>query len=494
MAICKRSVDGKIHRPHIFVFLPIGDEVRSDCRCKGKARGLMKAVRNGWIRALKGDAGGASNPRKIKSPTCPDMLVAIFQQHKFMTLGEMAETLDCRRLDDRRMAADAAWEMASRMCDLGDPRYPKWVADRELFRRAAFDILIGPAIARHSGDKPIRAIERIVAAVCARIARDWDPEQVSRPPDRGAMCLPADMPLEKKWNLTGPWSGGKRRSKTVVRMAAEIAVIEATGRPATEVDIVDTKKFGKAVYRRLDEAMALHILQSHSVAGKKGTDPIIETAVDAPSISLSTSIESPSIEPAKPISIAACSPSTDDGGEPASMNPSLAQSAVVDHAGENAMSAFLRPPRKCDAGTAKTEATQTAKTRIGSSSGDGESLHAFLPESSETEGKPGSADRSRGGSSNYLAVLQRLARISRTIVRTDDAGSVGPVAAGDAGRQQQATLHGEGNTAAVGPVAVSDEKPCFRLVESRSSLQIDHYRESRRSGTMMLLDMLRAPH
>lgn len=324
LAVCKRSVDGQIRRPHFLILLPVGDEVRGDRRCKGGARGLMRAVENGWIRALGGDPGGASNARKIKSPTSPKNLVGIFNQQQFLTLGELAEVLDCRRLDDRRAAADqagldikrsnsvfteaqdTAWTMVPRMCDMKDPRYPRWVSDRATFRTELFGILIGPAVARHSGDKPVRAIEKIVMAVCAKIARYWDPTKVSRPPDRGVMGLPADMPLageDGKWVASGKWSSAKVLSKTLTAMATEIAIIEASGRPATEVDLVATKRWSKTtVYKRFDDAMWLRNSQSTPVAGKKRTTPSIKSAIDPENIPTAHCFEpemivSPLIEP-----------------------------------------------------------------------------------------------------------------------------------------------------------------------------------------------------
>lgn len=320
MAVCKRSADGKIRKPHFLIFLPLGDEVRGDGRCKGRTRGLMHAVENGWIRALSGDAGGASNPRKIKNPTSPRMLVGIFNQSSFLTLGEMAETLDCSRPDDRRLAAErsgldekasnsiftethtAAWPKVAQLCDLGDARYLRWLADEELFAAGLFDVMMPFAMARNSGDKPLKAIEAIVWAVCRRVARDWDPHKVSRPPDRGVMGLPADMPLagkDGKWAASGKWSSAKIMCETIEAMADEIVLIESSGRAARPVDLIEAGWAKATVGRRFDAAMLLSFYRSQPVEGKKGTPHPVEVQEVDGAAGLPTIMSiSPSIEPA----------------------------------------------------------------------------------------------------------------------------------------------------------------------------------------------------
>jgi len=316
LAVCKRSADGKIRRPHFIILLPVGDEVRGDGRCRGEARGLMKAVEHGWIRALSGDFGGASNSRKIKSPTAPRNLVGIFNQHDFQTLNQMAETLDCSRPDYRRLAAEEAgldlrksnsvfddtreraWPMTARLCDLGDARYARWLDDEEEFANGLYAVLIDGAIMRHSGDKPVEAIERIVMAVSRRVARDWDPTQVSRPPDRGVIQLPPDMPIEEKWVLSGQRSSSMVLCHTIEEMADDIAKIEASGRAARPVDMIDEGWTKTTVSRRFDAALLLFHYRSHPVAGKKGTDPSIKTAIDPvniPSSPFEPAIASPAI-------------------------------------------------------------------------------------------------------------------------------------------------------------------------------------------------------
>jgi hypothetical protein len=292
-AVCRRNVDGRIENPHFLILLPIGDEVRWDRRCRRRARGLFRAVENGWVRALGADRGGISNSLKIKNPCSPRMLVGIFNQSTFLSLRDMAAVLDCGRFDDRKLAADAsglplkksneifdevraqAWPTVARMADTHDPRYPLWCADRELMFSGMFDMLAPPAVARWSGEKTASAIETVVRYVCRRLADTWDRKRVSAPPDRGVMGLPAEMPIEIKWKKSGQWSSGKRRSETIDAMAAEIDRIELAGRPARRDDLIDTKKWSKAsVYRNFDYAVLLSFYQSQPVEGKKERIPI----------------------------------------------------------------------------------------------------------------------------------------------------------------------------------------------------------------------------
>ena len=210
LAVAERSADGSVYHPHFLILLPVGDEVHWDRRKRGGQRGLFRAVMTGWTRALKGDPGGIKNALKIKSPISPKMATAIFNQHKYLTLREMAESLDCRRFDDRRAAQEdsglgkvsneiftetraVAWPAVAKMADLGDPRYPKWVADRKMLCSGLFKSLIPAALARWSGDNTPNSIRCVVWHVCKRVARDWDPARESPPPDRGVMDLPDEL-------------------------------------------------------------------------------------------------------------------------------------------------------------------------------------------------------------------------------------------------------------------------------------------------------------
>lgn len=434
LAVAKRSTDGSIHKPHFLILLPVGDEVRGDKRCRSGTRGLMKAVENGWIRALKGDPGGASNGRKIKSPTSPRMLVGIFNQQIFMRLEEMAETLDCRRFDDRRTAADQsgidlkrsndvfdetrerAWPKVAQLCDLGDPRYPRWLADEETFATGLYDVMIGPAVARHSGDKPVEAIKKIVMLVCRRVARDWDPKRVSRPPDRGAMGLPSDMPLEGengKWVASGKWSSAKILCETLEAMADEIDRIEVSGRAARKVDLVDSEKWSKStVNRRFDDAVLLSFYRCQPVAGKKGTIHPASTAVEPADVASdpccngevgSTQIASPSIEP---VAFDPCCPVADN------QEPAQDRILAAGEAGATVMSIFAklpmtRPGHENRYASDRTSATaQTAKDGDRSSEIPAASLQLGLP---DEPAKPGCADPSRDERGNHAGGDQGVA-------------------------------------------------------------------------------------
>lgn len=152
-----------------------------------------------------------------------------------------------------------------------------------------FDMLAPPAVARWSGEKTATAIETVVRYVCRRLADTWDPKRVSAPPDRGVMGLPTEMPIEIKWEKSGRWSSGKRRSETIDAMAAEIDRIELTGRPARRNDMIDTKKWSKAsVYRNFDYAVLLSFYQSQPVEGKKEGIPIAPNCAELVELALAS--------------------------------------------------------------------------------------------------------------------------------------------------------------------------------------------------------------
>ncbi len=290
LGIAKRTYGSQIIKPHFLILLAPGDEVRMDRRCKRGPRGLLRAAEIGWTRALRGDPGGLSNPTKFKNPLSPMMTVGIFNQQHFPALSEMVETLDCRRFDERKIAAEAAdldqrqsnqifddtrhagWKLVPKMANLGDPRYPQWVADRTLFAEECFGILAPPAVARYSGDKTTKQIEAIVRIVCANLAKKWNPDRVSQPPDRGAMQLRAEMPIKEKRDASGKWSSAKRMCQTIDAMAEEITRIEATGRTARQIDLIDSGIWSEStVKRRFDAAFLLSWARCQPVSGKKDT-------------------------------------------------------------------------------------------------------------------------------------------------------------------------------------------------------------------------------
>ena len=137
-------------------------------------------------------------------------------------------------------------------------------------RSGLFHSLIPAALDRWSGDKAPNSIRAVVWHVCRRVARDWDPNRVSPPPDRGVMGLPDEMELKAKQVASGQWSSAKRLSETLDAMADEINRIEATGHAARKADLIETTKWSRAtVNRRFDDAVVLAYYRAQPVSGKK---------------------------------------------------------------------------------------------------------------------------------------------------------------------------------------------------------------------------------
>lgn len=290
LVVARRDASGKLHNPHLWYFLPDTAAVWIEARANPRLIALLHRVIAGVTAALLpigADPGGLANPFHGKNPLSPLFSTESWNDSRFLTLADWADSVDLRAKGRTDLSGPArrgeilhgsnsvgrtlfgwAVEALREARDRDDPTYRVALGDRSVLGRYLADLLRRDAVIHLGWDD-----ERGLQSQCRRIAERWDADRIARRKNRGALRarMPVGIDLADRQRAGQAHTAAIRRRNSLAAVLDALVTARSTGEIPTQSGVARSTGLARSTVAR-HWATALASDLSRSVLRKKGSD------------------------------------------------------------------------------------------------------------------------------------------------------------------------------------------------------------------------------